>query len=417
MSNTLKFGNGQWGTKVGSALAYNDLDGNFKPLPFDFTRSTSGTRINKDGLIEVVTNNKPRIDFKDDAKGALLLEPTRSNLITYSEAFDNAYWTKSGSSVVSGFVSPKGDLSAFKLVEDTSTAIHYMYHPTIGDVGIKTASFFVKAGERNKIGIRDAATGGSYVSFDLENGVILDETLTATGTIKAVADGWYKISIEQTITSALRYQIFILPNSYTSGSILGTYTGDGTSGIYIFGAQLEVGSYATSYIPTQGATATRVAETCVKNNIDTSIISSSYPFTMYVESTYIVGNEQALSFINSSVPNNYYVITINSNVVNLDARANGLTELISSGVSLVNGQKFKAAITMQSATSGKICVNGNTVISKTNFSNQSVNSNINDLLIGQLRLATDNGQRLPVSDVKFYNTALTDSELQALTTL
>ena len=53
MSNTLKFGNGQWGTKVGSALAYNDLDGNFKPLPLDFTRSTSGTRINKGGLIEV----------------------------------------------------------------------------------------------------------------------------------------------------------------------------------------------------------------------------------------------------------------------------------------------------------------------------------------------------------------------------
>jgi hypothetical protein len=52
MANTLKFGNGQWATKVGSTLAYNDEGGNFKPLPFNFTRSTSATRVNKDGLIE-----------------------------------------------------------------------------------------------------------------------------------------------------------------------------------------------------------------------------------------------------------------------------------------------------------------------------------------------------------------------------
>jgi hypothetical protein len=75
MANTLKFGNGQWATKVGSTLAYNDEGGNFKPLPFNFTRSTGGTRVNKDGLIEVVTNNKPRIDFLNDSNGALLLEP------------------------------------------------------------------------------------------------------------------------------------------------------------------------------------------------------------------------------------------------------------------------------------------------------------------------------------------------------
>jgi hypothetical protein len=79
MANTLKFGNGQWATKVGSTLAYNDEGGNFKPLPFNFTRSTSGTRVNKDGLIEVVTNNKPRIDFLNDSNGALLLEPSRTN--------------------------------------------------------------------------------------------------------------------------------------------------------------------------------------------------------------------------------------------------------------------------------------------------------------------------------------------------
>ena len=99
----------------------------------------------------------------------------------------------------------------------------------------------------------------------------------------------------------------------------------------------------------------------------------------------------------------------------LDARANGSTELIESGTTLVNGQKFKVAITMESATSGKICVNGSTVVSKTNFSNQAVNNEINDLLLGQLRVPYDTGERLPVTDVKLYNTALTDQELIALT--
>jgi hypothetical protein len=77
MSTTLKLGAGNWATKAGSLLSYNDENGNFKPLPFNFTRSTGGTRVNKDGLIEVVTNNKPRIDFLNDSNGALLLEPTR----------------------------------------------------------------------------------------------------------------------------------------------------------------------------------------------------------------------------------------------------------------------------------------------------------------------------------------------------
>ena len=101
----------------------------------------------------------------------------------------------------------------------------------------------------------------------------------------------------------------------------------------------------------------------------------------------------------------------------MDARANGSSEFIGSGVTLVDGQKFKVAVTMENATSGKICVNGNTVVSKTNFSNQAVNNEINDLLLGQLRTVSDTGDRLPVTDVRLYNTALTDQELQALTTI
>ena len=73
MSNTYKFGNGTWATKKGSTLAYNDEDNNFKPLPFSFERNSIATRVNKEGLIEVVGNDIPRIDYTDSAEGALLV--------------------------------------------------------------------------------------------------------------------------------------------------------------------------------------------------------------------------------------------------------------------------------------------------------------------------------------------------------
>ena len=98
MANTLKFGNGNWATKDGSTLAYNDESG-FNPLPFDFTRASSATVVNKNGLIETVATGIPRIDFLGNTQGALLLEPSRTNLITESEAFASTYWLKSGASI------------------------------------------------------------------------------------------------------------------------------------------------------------------------------------------------------------------------------------------------------------------------------------------------------------------------------
>ena len=79
MANTLKFGAGQWATKEGSTLAYNDENDNYKPLPFTFTRASNATVVNKAGLIETVGNGIPRIDFLGNTQGALKLEPQRTN--------------------------------------------------------------------------------------------------------------------------------------------------------------------------------------------------------------------------------------------------------------------------------------------------------------------------------------------------
>ena len=263
MAQTLKFGNKVWAAKEESVLAYNDINNNYKPLPFSFSRASIGTRVNKDGLIETMGQDIARIDYTDSADGVLLLEPSSTNLATYSEAFDNAYWTKSGSSVVSGFTSPDGTANAFKLVEGTTNSDHSIYATfTSLPSGIYTISAYVKKGERHKCALADR-NSGIYVSFDLNNITVIEQG-GMIGNIELLSNGWFKLSA--TTSNALTIivpQIFILEDSYTTGlPIFQTYTGDGTSGVEIFGAMLEQNSYATSYIPTSGSTVTRAVETC-----------------------------------------------------------------------------------------------------------------------------------------------------------
>jgi len=95
----IKLGNGKWATKEDELLAYRVIEGKYFDRSFDFARSSTTTRVNKDGYIEVVPSDTARIDFADSVDGALLTEPASTNLITYPISFGNNYWTKSGASI------------------------------------------------------------------------------------------------------------------------------------------------------------------------------------------------------------------------------------------------------------------------------------------------------------------------------
>ena len=253
MAQKLKFGNGTWATKKGSTLAYNDEDNNFKPLPFSFERDSIATRVNKEGLIEVVGNDVPRIDYTDSAKGALLLEPSRTNKLSTSNDFNGSGWLISDiTATANQVVSPDGTLNASKLEMTGNGSLRNQSEASFNDG--YAYSIFIKKGNSRYVTIRSAFfTQSLSVGFDLD-------TLTAetNGKIEDYGNDWCRLSISKNISGdADRSGFFYLylPNS------LGSQTSVSGNYVYAYGGQIEDGSYATSYIPTSGSTVTRQADT------------------------------------------------------------------------------------------------------------------------------------------------------------
>jgi hypothetical protein len=190
-----------------------------------FSRASSATRVQSDGLIEKV----------------------RTNLFEYSNTFSNAYWTTPQASVVSGQPDPSGGSTAFKLVEDTSTNFHWLLKSgPLSSAGEWGLSIFAKPAGRNFIAIGNASLG-ELAYFNLLNGTIVSSHANAVGKIEAAGNGFYRCSVTLLTSGASATGFFISTDGSTT-----SYTGDGTSGLIIFGAQLETG-VTTDYIATTTA--------------------------------------------------------------------------------------------------------------------------------------------------------------------
>lgn len=219
----------------------------------------------------------PRIDYTD-GEGSLLLEPQSTNLVTYSEQFDDSYWTKARSSIISNQITaPDGTDSADKFFDSTDNNTHLVYRSlSVSTSDEYTFSCFLKKGSLNKGFLAFDSSVNAGVVFDLENGTIESEGASITSSnIKQYSNNWYKCSFTHTPPTTPRlYRI----GTYNGGI---SYVGTGTDFIYIWGAQLEQGSYATSYIPTNGSTVTRLADVC--NNSGNSDLINSTEGVLYAE--------------------------------------------------------------------------------------------------------------------------------------
>ena len=170
---------------------------------------------------------------------------TVKNLLGFTGNFDNAAWTKSNASITSGFSDIYGQPFAQKLVEDTATAFHRIspLAATVVSGSTITTSVYAKAAERTGLGLFPYSSAAG-ARFNLANGTVISQEAGVTASITNVGNGWYRCaaSIVTPGTSAAPWILPLGPSNATN------YTGDGTSGIYIFGAQLSDSASVDPYV-------------------------------------------------------------------------------------------------------------------------------------------------------------------------
>jgi len=365
-------------------------------------------------LIDGVVNGCP----------SLKLEPQRTNLLPYSEDFSNAAWGKYNTTLQSNqVISPDGTLNADILFETSDNNFHFIFDAISSLANTEyNFSIFVKKLNRRYVGIQgfNSLNKGSIAFFDLDNGTLEYEFSEGTGysvsdaKIEKYPNGWYRLSANFTAPDTEIYMGLCLADErWSSGTAYdNTYSGDITKGVYIWGAQIEQGSYPTSYIPTNGSTVTRNAETC--NGAGDAATFNDSEGVLMAEISALANDLTYRSIgLNSGSATNRLLLTFNnvSNNINFLIQVGGVTQ--------VNINYASANITSNNNIALKyklndfaLWVNGFEVGTDTSGNVFPINT-LNNVSFDNSN-AADNFYG-NTKQVQYYNSALTDSELEQLT--
>jgi hypothetical protein len=370
--------------------------------------------------VQEVLGDQPRLNY-DISNGvvqscpSLLLEPASTNFVTYSESI-NQYTPVNGTITPNALTSPEGLLNAVKFAENSANNLHYFDSNSISVTsGTKyTISVFAKYNGRFLTFQGSGALNSAFATFNLQNGTIEQQSV-GTASIEEMSNDWYRCMFTVQMSQTGNAVMSILLNDSATGGRSRSYQGDGASGVYLFGFQTEQQSYATSYIPTNGASQTRAAETC--NDAGTASTFNSTEGVLYAEIS-ALANDLTNRYIalDSSNSSNYILLrydTVSNNIA-VVYKASGLTGVTLSyvvpDITLLKKIAFKykdsdfalwidGVEVATSSAAGRIA-NPNTF----NNATFSVSWNANAHFYGKCK------------DLRVYNEALTDSQLQTLTT-
>jgi hypothetical protein len=236
---------------------------------FKYTRDSIGTFVDSNGIIQTASANEPRFDHNPVTGEllGLLLEEGRSNLVTYSEQFDQSGWQTVRATISPNTIlAPDGTLTGDALIPNTFTSSdgYARQYYSVSNSAVYSFSVFVKQKDSyfDYVKLTAAYLGGTAVVgwFNISpgNGAVGTVNGGATATIQEYPNGWYRCTLTSTSDVNSSSAFVITPATADNSS---SFSGDSTQGVYIWGAQLEQNaSFATSYIPTTSSTVTRAPD-------------------------------------------------------------------------------------------------------------------------------------------------------------
>ena len=236
------------GVKASKLYAIKPTDGSGD---LSVVRATTSTRVNSEGLIESVSANVPRLDYSNGSCPSILVEPQRTNLLTYSEGDISTYQSQSGSTSTAS-LSINGFAESIQVDSDAVDSIAYkrVFTPTVGVE--YTLSCFVQMDDNSE----------PLQSIDNNSGDfglwVNNSFASSSNDLKTIRIGntnIYKVSATK-IADSTNNRFGVVKKSTQS-----------SKGFRFTAVQLEVGSYATSYIPTTSASVTRNADLINKTGI------------------------------------------------------------------------------------------------------------------------------------------------------
>jgi hypothetical protein len=383
-----------------------------------YTPTTTQPITNYIPVLETAASGVARFDHNPTTFESLglLIEGQRTNLVTYSEQFDNASWVKGAASIVANtIVAPDGTLTGDKLFEstDASTTHTVRQAATLGAAGATTFSFYVKAAECPfiQVWINDGATTANRVEgyVNLTSGATLVVQTVGTGwssptmSVISVGNGWWRVALTST-GSVTSVSCRILLATAVGTTI---YTGDGYSGIYIWGAQLEAGAFATSYIPTVASQVTRASDAASMTGTNFSSWYSQGQGTLYTEFNPMVLAASSGVLINDNTTSNRIRLATTSVSDQGTVTTSGTAQAVLDGGTPAANTSMKLAMTYQ-VNNFALSLNGATATTDTSGTVPVVSQ----LQIGAETTTVGN---LRIKKVAYYPIVSTATQLQALT--
>jgi hypothetical protein len=388
-----------------------------------FTRASTATYFNNLGVLTTAGSGVARFDYNPSTlqPRGLLIEEQRTNLLTYSDDLTQAAWNKTLGTVtvtVAGDVvtSPDGTVNADKVITANATGDHVIAQVTSVTSGTTyTQTWFLKAAELIWVQVTESTGFGStqFQNINLSNGTTGNGNYGSAVTVTSVGNGWYRVSVTDTATATSasgRFLLALLTSDVAAR--LTDITGNGTDGVYVWGAQLEAGAFATSYIPTTTTALTRSADVASMTGTNFSSWYNAVEGTLFVEgSTAAAADTYIFADINSGITNNYIRQSTSSAGTNNQfvVQVTGST-VASPGVAVTLGSSRKMAgayilDSIQQAVNGTLGTEDTSAAIPTGLSQMNLGSRAN----------STNDLQVWLARIAYYPTRLANAQLQALT--